>query len=370
MTARLPIPGSDDGTWGDILNGFLSVSHNSDGTLAPGAVTDAGAIANINGKTGVSGAVTLVPSDIGALKAGNNLSDVSSVSTALSNLGAAPLASPALSGIPTAPTASNGTNTTQIATTAFVQSTVNNSSSLLASLAYNTATSNNYILYGNTVIAIDTTNLTVTFTAPSSGKVWVSVDATVFDAAGSGTYFQFLQAATYTAPGAPTVTPTGTAGTTSYYYKVVARFSGGYSAAGSEGSTATGNATLSATNYNALSWTAVSGATGYDIYRGTSPGSENTLVATNVTGTTYNDQTSGVPQNPPSSSQSIIGPGFLATKVAGTRVSWRTEIPGLTGGNSYTIYLGWWSGSPGNSDEKILYYGPTDGPVNILVNAG
>jgi hypothetical protein len=31
--ARLPIPGSDDGTWGDILNAFLSVEHNSDGTL-------------------------------------------------------------------------------------------------------------------------------------------------------------------------------------------------------------------------------------------------------------------------------------------------------------------------------------------------
>ena len=31
--ARLPIPGSDDGTWGDILNQFLDVAHNSDGTL-------------------------------------------------------------------------------------------------------------------------------------------------------------------------------------------------------------------------------------------------------------------------------------------------------------------------------------------------
>ena len=30
--ARLPIPGSDDGTWGDILNEFLEVEHNADGT--------------------------------------------------------------------------------------------------------------------------------------------------------------------------------------------------------------------------------------------------------------------------------------------------------------------------------------------------
>lgn len=31
--ARLPIPGGDDGTWGDILNEFLQVAHNNDGTL-------------------------------------------------------------------------------------------------------------------------------------------------------------------------------------------------------------------------------------------------------------------------------------------------------------------------------------------------
>lgn len=35
---RLPIPGSDDGTWGDILNSYLEVSHASDGTLNSGVV--------------------------------------------------------------------------------------------------------------------------------------------------------------------------------------------------------------------------------------------------------------------------------------------------------------------------------------------
>lgn len=41
--ARLPIPGGDDDTWGQVLNDFLTVSHASDGTLKSGAVTDAGA---------------------------------------------------------------------------------------------------------------------------------------------------------------------------------------------------------------------------------------------------------------------------------------------------------------------------------------
>ena len=40
--ARLPLPGSDDGSWGDILNTFLEVSHNTDGSLTPAAVTAAG----------------------------------------------------------------------------------------------------------------------------------------------------------------------------------------------------------------------------------------------------------------------------------------------------------------------------------------
>lgn len=31
--ARLPQPGSDDGAWGDLLNAFLQVEHNSDGSL-------------------------------------------------------------------------------------------------------------------------------------------------------------------------------------------------------------------------------------------------------------------------------------------------------------------------------------------------
>lgn len=34
---RLPTPGSDAGTWGDLLNDFLTVEHESDGTLRTGS---------------------------------------------------------------------------------------------------------------------------------------------------------------------------------------------------------------------------------------------------------------------------------------------------------------------------------------------
>ncbi|MEO5949836.1 MAG: hypothetical protein ABIQ04_00135 [Candidatus Saccharimonadales bacterium] len=50
-TARLPVPGGDDGDWGNILNDFLTVSHNADGVLLPSAVTTA-AVGNLAPLTG------------------------------------------------------------------------------------------------------------------------------------------------------------------------------------------------------------------------------------------------------------------------------------------------------------------------------
>jgi hypothetical protein len=72
-TQRLPIPGSDDGTWGNILNGFLEVSHNPDGTLIPSALSTAGGelTTNKNQPSGYAGLnssgfipVALLPANI------------------------------------------------------------------------------------------------------------------------------------------------------------------------------------------------------------------------------------------------------------------------------------------------------------------
>jgi len=35
--ARLPVPGQDSGTWGTVLNAYLAVEHNTDGTLKKAA---------------------------------------------------------------------------------------------------------------------------------------------------------------------------------------------------------------------------------------------------------------------------------------------------------------------------------------------
>lgn len=44
MTAQLPTPGSDAGTWGTMLNEFLGVSMNSNGTIMSSALTQAGGV--------------------------------------------------------------------------------------------------------------------------------------------------------------------------------------------------------------------------------------------------------------------------------------------------------------------------------------
>jgi hypothetical protein len=48
--ARLPTPGGDDGTWGAVLNDYLSQVHAADGTLKTGVVSTS-QINAINGPT-------------------------------------------------------------------------------------------------------------------------------------------------------------------------------------------------------------------------------------------------------------------------------------------------------------------------------
>lgn len=87
-------------------------------------------------------------------------------------------------------------------------------------------------------------------------------------------------------PNAPTITVIGTAGTTSYSYFVVANDkNNNKTLVSAVGSTTTGNATLSSTNYNTISWPAVAGAVSYDVLKGNT----GTSIATNLMSTSLND---------------------------------------------------------------------------------
>lgn len=73
-------------------------------------------------------------------------------------------------------------------------------------------------------------------------------------------------------PSAPTVAAQGTTGSTSWGYKVTAFSDTGETLASSETQISNGNATLSKTNYNAVSWDPVVGAVKYGVYRTTAGG--------------------------------------------------------------------------------------------------
>lgn len=91
-------------------------------------------------------------------------------------------------------------------------------------------------------------------------------------------------------PGTPTVTPQGAPGTTAWGYKMTAVGVNGETVASLEGTTTTGNAVLSATNFNRVSWAAVAGAVSYNVYRTTAGGTPNTLGKVgNTTATTFDD---------------------------------------------------------------------------------
>jgi len=91
-------------------------------------------------------------------------------------------------------------------------------------------------------------------------------------------------ASTFTALSTPTglaVAPQGVTGSTTYSYRVSAVNSTGETLAAASVSIANGNATLSSSNFNRVSWNAVVGATGYVVY-GRKPSSINGIGETRL----------------------------------------------------------------------------------------
>lgn len=111
-----------------------------------------------------------------------------------------------------------------------------------------------------------------------------------------------------TVPGAPTITlgtaaSGGTFAAGAYFWKVTTLIGGVESAPSNEIT-----ATLSLNQQQPINWSAVTGATGYRVYRGTASGAENVLVATLGTVTTYTDTgIAGTPATTPPSSAPVAG---------------------------------------------------------------
>jgi hypothetical protein len=97
---------------------WIAATGLSGGTISG---TISGVLAGV-GLTGGGNSGTVTLALASPVQVVNGGTGAGTVDAALANLGGAPLASPQLTGVPTAPTAAPGTNTIQLATTAFVLS--------------------------------------------------------------------------------------------------------------------------------------------------------------------------------------------------------------------------------------------------------
>lgn len=150
MTDLLPVPGEDDGTWGPILNTFLLVSLNEDGTLNPTA---------ISGTTGdmaiVAGAATLQGTvNVESLIRSQQLDQMTSPGSAV---------------------CWNGQRLAGLAAPAVTTDAAQALGSQIGFTAYTPSSPATYTIASTTGAAVDTTNLTVSFTALSA-QVLVEVE--------------------------------------------------------------------------------------------------------------------------------------------------------------------------------------------------
>jgi len=164
----------------------------------------------------------------------------------------------------------------------------------------------------------------------------------------------------------PTVTPQGTTGATTYSYKIVATQGGGWTAASVAGTTTTGNATLDGTNFNRITWTGISGATGYHVYR-TVGGATQGKISTITIGTTVTLDDTGLAGDsataPTGNTTGAIlgdlkfGDGTQDTvsyvvQLYDGSVSWQAEI------RHYDVGIKYFNNYPDNDKNNYYYYAP------------
>lgn len=150
--------------------------------------------------------------------------------------------------------------------------------------------------------------------------------------------FRAFQQVGLSTPTAPTVTPQGVGGATTYNYYIVAVDARRYRTLPSTaGTTTTGNAALSGTNFNRLTWPKVNGAASYQIFRG-SP----TALVDEVSALTYDDigdSTSVLAAPVRNETLDIAITGFIRANGAVVEVeNGLTAAPALSAVNGSRIY--------------------------------
>jgi hypothetical protein len=153
-----------------------------------------------------------------------------------------------------------------------------------------------------------------------------------------------VSSATLTVPGVPTVSNVGTGGAVTYSYRITALSGIGETTAGTAGTTATGNATLDGTNYNRVTWTAVTGATGYKVY-GRTAGTELLMSTVFVTVPGGSTKIGGGVIN-----VNAVGNGF---EDKGIPVTPAGALPGANTGKTWTIRIPYFRQGPSGGTNWV-----------------
>jgi len=169
----------------------------------------------------------------------------------------------------------------------------------------------------------------------------------IFNGVDPLSYYDGSTITMYTAITTPTnlaLSTSGTAGTTTYSYRINAFNTVGETLACTSVQITTGNATLDTTNYINVSWTAVSGASGYNVYGRKATGLGETFMST-VYVTSYKDQGQDTP------SLSILPPEANTTQgVVGSMAIFAISRLFVAGNPTYPsrLYFGGTSDQIGN----------------------
>lgn len=192
------------------------------------------------------------------------------------------------------------------------------------------------------------------------------------------------------APTGLAITHSGTAGSTTYGYRVAAINAQGTTIACTTATTTTGNAALSGTNFTTLTWNAVAGATSYNWYGRTS-GSElfmGTVTGTGATTYTVNDTgavtpSGALPGNPVGTGLTITAwtgqtsavlstNGIVSMNSSATANAATLTLTGNVSGGGRLMLANSEGGSYIIADDNKLYIGKTNtgGPGNdtIIIN--
>lgn len=152
--------------------------------------------------------------------------------------------------------------------------------------------------------------------------------------------FRAFQQVGLSTPSAPVVIPNGVGGSTTYTYFVVAEDARGYKTlASTGGATTTGNATLSVSNFNRISWTKVNGAVKYHILKGTTSVKLSEVLAPLVTVDDIGQSTSAFTPAVRNETLDLTIAGWLRANGAVIEVeAGLTTAPALSGTNGARVY--------------------------------